>query len=133
MARPKSMTEKITINIDPVDLGYIDLLVDQGFYGNRSDFIKNAVKSRLHDYDDQFKDIQRKDRQTTDWIVGISTITARDVASHLAEHRHTELHVIGYLTVDRAVDPDALKQAYPTIVVNGVFKASNEVKAAYGY
>ena len=64
MARPKSMTEKVTINIDPVDLGYIDLLVDQGFYGNRSDFIKNAVKTRLHDYDDQFKEIQRKERNT---------------------------------------------------------------------
>ncbi|WP_063515889.1 hypothetical protein [Schleiferilactobacillus harbinensis] len=133
MARPKSMTEKVTINIDPVDLGYIDLLVYQGFYGNRSDFIKNAVKTRLHDYDDQFKEIQRKERNTGEWVVGITRIGQADVAKNLAEHRQSELHVIGYLTIDRDVDPDELQAAYPKITINGVMKASKEIKDRYGY
>ena len=51
-----SETEKITINMSVVDLGKVDLLVQEGFYQNRTDFIRTAIRSQLDKHQTEMKD-----------------------------------------------------------------------------
>jgi Ribbon-Helix-Helix transcriptional regulator family len=54
--RPKVPdSEKITINLGFVDLGRVDLMVREGFYSNRADFIRTAIRNQLERQDDAIR------------------------------------------------------------------------------
>ena len=56
-------TEKITININAVDLGYIDVLVREGYYATRTEFIKTAIKQQLERHNRELERmIERKEQ-----------------------------------------------------------------------
>lgn len=123
-----SETEKITINLGVVDLGKIDLLVEQGFYTNRTDFIRNSIRSGLDKHAvDLSETIARKN-----FIVGILLYDAKDLEKRRAKGVVLDIQVIGALLLSSDISPELANATINSVKVFGVFDASDEVKEALG-
>ena len=119
-------SEKITINLGYVDLGRIDLLVQEGFYSNRSDFIRSAIRGQLAGHEDIVT--RTIDRHTME-------LGLRDYHRHELEalrEAGTVLHVkvVGLARIAADVPVDLALQTIGSITVLGALQASAEVKAA---
>jgi len=121
-------TEKITINLSVVDLGKIDLLVEEGFYPNRTDFIRSAIRNQIDKHDFEVKQtIQRRS-----FVLGILIIGREDLEKKQAAGKMVSYHIIGMLTIQKDVTPELAKQVIESIRVLGVFNAPEEVIEALG-
>lgn len=119
-------SEKITINMGTVDLGKIDLLVEEGFYGNRTDFIRTAIRNQLGKHEnDTSQTITRKSM-----AVGALHYNAADLEKSLAAGHKLSLSVVGLLSISHDTSPDLARQAIESITIRGVFRASRAVKDA---
>ena len=118
-------TEKITINISGVDLGQIDLLVDEGFYSNRSDFIRTAIRNQISQHSDAVK--QSITRRTM--AVGMLVYDSSDLEKFRARGEMMEIRLMGVLVLNN-VSAELARATIKSISVKGVFRASDEVKAA---
>jgi Arc/MetJ-type ribon-helix-helix transcriptional regulator len=121
-----SETEKITINLGVVDLGKIDLLVDQGFYTTRTDFIRAAIRSQLLTHTNEIQETASR----RSMVMGILLYNARDLEKKLEKGERMNITIAGMLILDRDISPELAKAAIESIRVFGVFKASNAVKEA---
>lgn len=119
-------TEKITINMSVVDLGQIDLLVEEGFYSNRTDFIRAAIRHQLLRHDTELK--QSIVRKTM--AVGVVAYTRKDLEKAQARGEQVSARVIGMLVIDDDVSPELAAATINTIKVFGVFQANKAVKEA---
>ena len=119
-------TEKITINLGYVDLGRIDLLVQEGFYSNRSDFIRTAIRNQI----DTHAEVVTKtvDRHTME--LGLRDYTRADLESLRAAGEMLHVKVVGLARIDPDVTPDLALQTIGSITVLGALQASKEVKSA---
>lgn len=125
--RPKTIdTEKITINLGFVDLGHIDLMVQEGFYSNRTDFIRTAIRSQIDRHADVVKNTVA--RQTLE--LGLRYYTRADLEAAIAARQQLHLNVLGLLTFSADVTPDIARAAIGSITILGALHASAEVKAA---
>src|ERR1700750_2485608 len=99
--RPKggSDTEKITINLGYVDLGHIDLLVQDGFYSNRTDFIRTAIRNQLERHDDAVK--RSVARKTLD--LGLRHFSREDLEAVRAAGQTLQIHVLGLASIAKDV------------------------------
>ena len=133
---PEIYTEKVSVNINTSTLSAIDLLVDNGYYSNRSDFINQAVRSELQRQQSTVDHIIRRNEQKTgqehDWFIGIYGLTARDVEEMYAQGESTDITGYGLLIIHEGCDEEKLFQAVKSIRVRGRVKASAGVKAHYG-
>jgi Arc/MetJ-type ribon-helix-helix transcriptional regulator len=119
-------TEKITINLGVVDLGKIDMLVEQGFYTTRTDFIRAAIRSQLLNHTN---DIQETvSRSST--VVGVLLYDARDLEKILEKGERLKITIAGMLVLDKSISPELANAAIESIKVHGVFKAPEKVKKA---
>jgi Arc/MetJ-type ribon-helix-helix transcriptional regulator len=119
-------SEKITINMGTVDLGKIDLLVEEGFYGNRTDFIRTSIRNQLGRHEsDTNQTITRKAM-----AVGALHYNAKDLEKSLASGHKLSIAVVGVLSISHDASPDLARQAIESITVRGVFRASQAVKDA---
>jgi Arc/MetJ-type ribon-helix-helix transcriptional regulator len=121
-----SITEKLTVNISPMDLGKIDVLVDQGFYVNRTDFLRMAIRSQIERHSAELS--QSIARHS--FFMGVVTYNASDLTAWVEEGNPRKLMVIGILHLQRDVTPMLARAAIASLGVRGVFKASDEVKDA---
>jgi Arc/MetJ-type ribon-helix-helix transcriptional regulator len=125
--RPKSPdSEKLTINLGFVDLGHIDVLVRDGFYANRADFIRTAVRNQLERQGEAVKQsVARKQLS-----LGLSHYSRQDLEA--ARDAATPLHiqVLGLATIAPDVTPELARAAIASVQVLGAFHASPAVKAA---
>jgi Arc/MetJ-type ribon-helix-helix transcriptional regulator len=119
-----SETEKITINLGVVDLGKIDLLVEQGFYTTRTDFIRAAIRSQLLTHTNEIQ--ETVSRSST--VVGVLLYNARDLEKMLEKGERLRITIAGMLVLDKDISPELADAAIESIKVHGVFKASNKVK-----
>ena len=119
-------TEKITINMGPVDLGKIDLLVEQGHYSNRTDFIRTAIRSQL---DKHTSEVQRA-VITHSYVVGVLTFYRLHFERMKAKDRKLTITVIGALHLSKDISPELACEVIESVRVRGIFHASDEVKAA---
>jgi len=119
-------TEKITINLGPVDLGRIDVLVDQGLYSNRTDLIKTAIRNQLDKHDPVVRDFSLR----RSFSLGVMTLSRSELERNLAEGKRVSLRVIGTLHILDDVSPELASQAIDSISVRGVFRAPLAVKEA---
>ena len=119
-------SEKITINIGLVDLGQIDLLVDEGFYANRTDFIRTAIRTQLAT---QSVAIERTVARRT-LVLGIQHFSRADLEQVRARGETVRIRVLGLATVADDVSPELAAQTIAEIEVLGAFRASPAVKAA---
>jgi Arc/MetJ-type ribon-helix-helix transcriptional regulator len=121
-----SETEKITINLGLVDLGQIDLLVQEGFYQNRTDFIRTAIRNQLNAHADAVKQtVARKEL-----VLGLQHYARPDLEAVREAGETLEIRVLGLATIADDVPPELARETIDSIDVLGAFRASPEVKAA---
>ena len=118
--------EKITINLGHVDLGRIDLLVQEGFYSNRTVFIRTAIRSQLNAEQEQLT--QSIKRHTLE--LGLREITREELERARADGELLHIKVVGLARIDPAVNTDLALETIGSIRVLGALQASAEIKAA---
>ena len=119
-------SEKLTINMGFVDLGHIDLLVREGFYSNRSDFIRTAIRSQLDRHTDAVK--QSVARRQLD--LGLRQYSRSDLEAIRAAGESIHIQVLGLAIIASDVSADLARATIASIQVLGALQASPEVKAA---
>src|SRR6185436_7407259 len=124
--RKESESEKITINLGFVDLGHIDLLVAEGFYSNRTDFIRTAIRNQVLTHGEVLKSsVARRSM-----VLGLQRFTRPDLEKLLAAGEQLHIHVLGLATIDDDVPAQLGLRTIASVVVLGALRASPEVKAA---
>jgi Arc/MetJ-type ribon-helix-helix transcriptional regulator len=125
--RPKTAeSEKITVNLGFVDLGRVDLLVRDGFYANRADFIRTAVRNQLERQDDAVRQSVAR-RQLR---LGLSHYTKKDLEAARDAGTALQIQVLGLASIAGDVTPELARAAIASVEVLGAFQASPAVKAA---
>lgn len=124
--RPKADSEKITINLGFIDLGHIDLLVREGFYANRSDLIRTAVRNQIERHATE----TRRSQERSELDLGIRHITRHQLEAARSSGELLDINVLGLAAIDSDVSADLARSAIRSVTVLGAFHASAEVKAA---
>jgi len=119
-------TEKITINLGFVDLGHIDLMVQEGFYSNRTDFIRTAIRNQLDRHADVVK--QSTARQSLD--LGLRHYSREDLEAARAAGQMLDIRVLGLASIAMDVTPELARATIASVVVLGTLQASPAVKTA---
>ena len=119
-------TEKITMNLGPIDLGQIDLLVQEGFYSNRTDFIRTAIRNQLATHAEAVR--QTVARKTL--VLGLQQYTRQDLEAVRAAGQRLQIRVLGLATIAADVSPELALATIDSISVLGAFHASDAVKLA---
>lgn len=119
-------TEKITVNMGFVDLGHIDLLVKEGFYSNRTDFIRTAVRQQLLQHGDAVK--QAVSRKTL--TLGLQHFSRADLEAVVASGQTLQVRVLGLASIAPDVTPELARAAIGSMLVLGALNARPEIKAA---
>ncbi len=119
-------SEKMTINISVVDLGKIDLLVEEGFYSNRTDFIRTGIRNQLDKHNEEVK--QTVTRKTM--VVGVVSYGRTALEKRLAAGEKISAWVVGSLVIADDVSAELALDTIESIKVYGVLKASKKVKDA---
>jgi Arc/MetJ-type ribon-helix-helix transcriptional regulator len=121
-------TEKITVNVGYVDLGHIDLLVREGFYSNRSDLIRTAIRNQLATHAEAVK--QTIVRQTLE--IGLRHYSCADLEAVKAAGEKLRIQVVGLAIIAADVPPELASETIEAITVMGALQASRAVKTALG-
>ena len=125
--RPKTTdSEKITINLGYVDLGHIDLLVQEGFYSNRTDFIRTAIRNQIERHADVVR--QAVTRKSVD--LGLRHFSREDLEAARDARQVLDIRVLGLATIAQDVTPELARAAIASLTVLGALHASTAVKAA---
>ncbi len=119
-------TEKITINLGFVDLGQIDLLVQEGFYSNRTDFIRTAIRNQLSTHAEAVN--KYVVRHTLE--LGLHDYSTEDLEAVRASGEKLRIQVLGLARIADDVTPELALATIDSIVVMGALQASSAVKAA---
>lgn len=119
-------TEKITINLGLVDLGQIDLLVREGFYSNRTDFIRTAIRNQLATHAEVVK--SSVTRNTL--VLGVQHYSRSDLEAVRKAGHKLQINVLGLATIAEDVSAELALDTIESITVLGAFRASSQVKAA---
>ena len=119
-------SEKITINLGFVDLGHVDLLVQDGFYANRTDFIRTAIRNQLDRHGDAVKQSVARKRLS----LGLSHYGRADLEAVVAAGETLDIQVLGLAIIALDVAPELARSAISSVQVLGALHASPAVKAA---
>jgi Arc/MetJ-type ribon-helix-helix transcriptional regulator len=119
-------SEKITINLGYVDLGRIDLLVQEGFYSNRTDFIRTAIRNQLAGHSEEVS--RSIDRHMLE--LGLRDFSAAELETVRDKGEKLHVKVVGLVRIAADVTPALALQTFGSITVLGALQASPEVKAA---
>src|SRR6266853_892035 len=126
MAERVADSEKITINLGHVDLGHIDLMVQEGFYSNRTDFIRTAIRNQLERHADTVKQaVARKMME-----LGLRDFNRADLEAVRAAGQMLHIRVLGLARIANDVTPELARATLGSIAVLGALHASSAVKAA---
>ena len=119
-------TEKITINLGYVDLGHVDLMVQEGFYSNRTDFIRTAIRNQLERHADVVK--QSTVRKSLD--LGLRNYSREDLEAVQRAGETVHINVLGLASIAQDVTPELARATIASVSVLGALHASPAVKAA---
>jgi len=124
--KPSGDTEKITINLGFVDLGHIDLLVQDGFYSNRTDFIRTAIRNQIERHAEVAK--QSVTRRSLD--LGLRHYGREELEAARAAGQMLNIRVLGLVSIGGDVTPELARSTIASLSVLGALQASPAVKAA---
>ena len=125
--RPRAAdSEKITINLGYVDLGHVDLLVKEGFYANRSDFIRTAIRNQL----DRQHEAVRQSVARHRLDLGFREYRRHDLEATKAAGETLAIQVLGLVVIASDVSPELARDTIASVQVLGALQASPAVKAA---
>lgn len=119
-------TEKITINMSAVDLGKVDLLVQEGLYSNRTDFIRTAIRNQL---DRHNLEIQQSVSRHS-YVIGVLVYDKTDLEKRKMKGEKLDLKVIGLLHLANDINPELAREVIESIQIRGVLQASDAVRSA---
>jgi Arc/MetJ-type ribon-helix-helix transcriptional regulator len=119
-------SEKITINLGFVDLGHIDLLVAEGFYSNRTDFIRTAIRNQLGTHAEAVKQVVARKML----VLGLQHFSADDLRALQAANQTLQIRVLGLVTIAHDVSPELALATIASLEVLGALQASPAVKTA---
>ncbi len=119
-------SEKITINMNAVDLGKVDLLVQEGVYSNRTDFIRTAIRSQLEKHSLEIN--QSVTRHS--YVIGVLLYNHVDLEKKKAAGERLKIAIMGVLTLSSDIPAELAAEVIESIRVRGVFIASDAVKTA---
>ena len=129
IAPPRSKvpdSEKVTINLGFVDLGHIDLLVNEGFYANRTDFIRTAIRNQLATQSDALKQVASRKLL----VLGLHYFSKADLEAVHAANEKLQVRVLGLATIAHDVPVELALATIDSLTVLGAFHASPAVKQA---
>lgn len=119
-------TEKVTINLGHMDLGRVDLLVQEGFYSNRTDFIRTAIRNQLDRQDDTVtRSVARQGLE-----LGLRQYSRQDLEAARAAGETLDIQVLGLVVIAADVSPELARAAIGRVQVLGALQASPAVKDA---
>ena len=121
-----SESEKLTINLGYVDLGQIDLLVAEGFYANRSDFIRTAIRNHLATHGDALRQVVARKML----VLGLQQFSAADLTRVRAAGEKLQIRVLGLASIAPDVPAELAAETIESITVLGALHASPAVRAA---
>jgi Arc/MetJ-type ribon-helix-helix transcriptional regulator len=124
--RPRADSEKITINLGYVDLGHVDLLVQEGFYSNRSDFIRTAIRNQI----DRHAEVVQRAVARKNVDLGLRHYRREDLEAAREAGQMLHIRVLGLASIGRDVSPELARATIASLEVLGALQASAEVKAA---
>jgi Arc/MetJ-type ribon-helix-helix transcriptional regulator len=123
-----SETEKITINLGPVDLGRIDLLVEQGLYSNRTDLIRTAIRNQIERHEPVIQDITVRHS----YSFGVLIYSRKDLEELRKRGKKLSIHIVGTLTLAGSISPELALETIESIRIRGKLIASKAVREALG-
>ena len=126
IGKPKPVDEKLTINIGCVDLGQIDLLVQEGFYNNRTDLIRTAIRNQITSHQDVVRQVVSRKMLA----LGIQHYSAADLKAARAAGQMLDIKVLGLASIAADVTPALALATIQSLTVLGALHASPAVKAA---
>lgn len=121
-----SETEKITVNMGPVDLGQIDLLVREGFYSNRTDFIRTAIRNQISTHSEVVKETAARNTL----VLGMQHFSRSDLEEVRESGERLQIKVLGLASIAEDVSPELALATIDSVTVLGAFRASPAVKRA---
>jgi Arc/MetJ-type ribon-helix-helix transcriptional regulator len=125
--KPKlSESEKITINLGLIDLGQIDLLVNEGFYSNRTDLIRTAIRNQLGTH----ADVVRQTVARKSLVLGMHHYSRADLEAALEAGERLQIQVLGLASIANDVSVELALATIESIFVLGALHASTVVKTA---
>jgi Arc/MetJ-type ribon-helix-helix transcriptional regulator len=119
-------SEKITINLGPVDLGQIDLLVQEGFYSNRTDLIRTAIRNQLN----QHAEVVRQTVARKSLVLGMQHYSRADLEAIQAAGERLQIQVLGLASIASDVSVELALATIESIFVLGSLHASAVLKTA---
>jgi len=119
-------TDKVTVNMGLVDLAQMDLLVEEGFYTNRTDFVRTAVRNLLQQHQETIRQTVVRKR----FVMGMQRYAKAELERVVANGEQLEIHVLGLATIDEDVTPELARAAIVSLRVLGAFLAPAAVRAA---
>ena len=125
-ARPKADSEKITINLGFVDLGHVDLLVQEGFYSNRTDFIRTAIRNQIERHGEAVR--RAVTRKSVD--LGLRHFSRADLEAARDAGEILDIRVLGLASIAADVTPELARAAIGSLAVLGALHATPAVKKA---
>ena len=124
-------TEKVSVNINIGTLSQIDLLVDQGFFSNRSDFINQAVREYLNGKQEQIRaEEENYDKYNFVWFIGLRGLTKSELELVKKQGHKKEIRGYGMLLIDESLD-DLVIETISSINVRGKIKCSDRIRKHY--
>jgi len=123
-------TEKITINLGVVELAQIDVLVEQGIYSNRSDFIRTAIRKDLEVHSDKIERQLIPIASKAEWstVIGIAMIGKSELEEFIGRNEKLNISVIGVLVFKNDISTQLFEKAVGKVSLRGKLVASNEIK-----
>ena len=119
-------SDKVTVNVGLVDLAQVDLLVSEGFYSNRTDFVRTAIRNQLLVHADAIRQTVVRKR----FVVGQHRYSRRELEQVVAAGEKLDVHVLGLAVIDDDVPAELASAAIATLQVLGAFIASPAVRQA---
>lgn len=119
-------SEKITINLGLIDLGQVDLLVQEGFYSNRTDLIRTAIRNQLSTH----AEVVRQTVARKSLVLGLQHYSRSDLEAVQQAGQHLQIHVLGLASIADDVPVELALATIESIVVLGALHASAAVKTA---
>jgi Arc/MetJ-type ribon-helix-helix transcriptional regulator len=121
-----SDTEKVSFNLSVVDLGKVDLLVEQGFYSSRTDFMVTAARNLLATHAVSISEAVAKNSM----VVGVHAVGRKTLEGLQAKHKQLDVNVVGVLVLSQDVGPQLARATIRSVKIRGALRASPEVKEA---
>ena len=122
--------EKLTINLGVVELAQIDVLVEQGIYSNRSDFIRSSVRKHLEHYRDKIENtlIPVSDQKTWRWTLGVLRLSKNELLGLADDNATISISVIGMLVINTDISPELFIKTVKQVSLRGKLVASDEIR-----